>query len=40
MKGMRTFIIAIVILFVSMMFIEMATPKHFTWKPTFTYNDD
>ena len=40
MKGMRTFIIAIVILFVSMMFIEMATPKHFTWKPTFTHNDD
>ena len=40
MRGMRTFIIAIVILFVGMMFIEMATPKHFRWEPTFTHNDE
>lgn len=40
MKGFRTFFIGIAILFVAMMFIEMATPKHFTWEPTFTHNDD
>ena len=40
MKGVRTFIVIAVLLFVAMMFIEMATPRHFVWKATFTHNDD
>lgn len=40
MKSMRTFIIAVIVLFVAMMFIEMATPRHFSWEPTYTHVDE
>lgn len=40
MKAARTFIIIAALMFVAMMFIEMATPRHFVWKTTFTHRDD
>ena len=40
MKSVKLAIVAIIVLFVAMMFIEIATPRHFVWDPTFTHNDD